>query len=410
MNILIVGVSGFIGQHLYHALSQCGYNVTGCSRHEVHNIKWQSFSFNQSAEDWECQLKNIDIVINAAGIYQESDAHDFLQTHELGPKKLFEVCARLGIKVIQISAIGAEIENPTTDFLISKRNADQSLLESDRPNIVLYPGIVLGERGRSTRQLSLLARLPLMPLVFGRNKKLPLISIYQLTEHIIKTIQHWPKAKQASVLIAKEENMEQLLNNLKNWMGLGKGYFISIPKQLINLGFKLLPGLSVGAFNKQSIELLSEYSNRSYSPISNTTASDSLLKHAASATFKKALKLRMLFYVNLIALGIIWIVSGISSLVSFEQSRELITSIGINGLLGDSIIIGAAIGDIFLGIFLWHPGLRRYVIYTQIAVMLIYSLIISIALPIFWLHPFAPIIKNLAMLVLALYLLTEETE
>lgn len=410
MNILIVGVSGFIGQHLYHALSQCGYNVTGCSRHEVLNIKWQRFSFNQSAKDWQHQLKNIDIVINAAGIYQESEAQDFLQAHDHGPKKLFGVCRALGIKVIQISAIGAELENPTTDFLISKRNADQFLLDSDSPNIVYYPGIVLGEQGRSARQLSMLARQPLMPLVFGRNKKLPLISIYQLTEHIIKTIQHWPKTKQASVLIAKEESMEQLLNNLKIWMGLGKGYFISIPKQFINLGFKLFPGLSVGAFNKQSIELLSDYSNRSYSPITNTTASDSLIKHAASAPFKKSLKLRMLFYVNLIALGIIWIVSGISSLVSFDQSRELIASIGINGLLGDSIIIGAAIGDILLGIFLWHPGLRRCVIYTQIAVMLIYSLIISIALPIFWLHPFAPIIKNLAMLVLALYLLTEETE
>ncbi|MCP3850872.1 MAG: hypothetical protein GY694_11645, partial [Gammaproteobacteria bacterium] len=50
---------------------------------------------------------------------------------------------------------------------------------------------------------------------------------------------------------------------------------------------------------------------------------------------------------------------------------------------------------------------RRWTLYAQISVMLMYSVILSIMQPIFWLHPFAPIIKNLAMLVLAMYLLTE---
>jgi nucleoside-diphosphate-sugar epimerase len=38
MNILIVGVSGFIGRHLYHVLGQHGHHLTGCSRHEVPEI------------------------------------------------------------------------------------------------------------------------------------------------------------------------------------------------------------------------------------------------------------------------------------------------------------------------------------------------------------------------------------
>ena len=410
MNILIVGVSGFIGRHLYDALSQQGHQLIGCSRTKVANINWQKSNFNQSVEDWEQQLQAIDLVINAAGIYQQSTSQSFSYVHDEGPRKLFEACNNLSIKVIQISAIGAELEHPVTEFLTSKRNADQALLQGNEANVVLYPGIVLGEQGRSTRQLSLLARLFCMPLTFGKNKELPLISIHQLTNYIIDLINNWPTSKQAAVLVAKPETMEHLLNNLRQWMGLGKGCFISIPGSLINLTFFLLPNLSIGAFNKQSIKMLSAYSNKEVVPITNETASDSLLKNNATASFNKAIKLRMLFYINLMTLSIIWIVSGLSSLLNIEQSRELISLIGVKGGLGDTIIVTAAIGDIILGILLYLPQLRRWVIKIQISVIVIYSLIISIFIPLFWLHPFAPIIKNAAMVVLALYLLIEEKE
>jgi len=410
MKILIAGVSGFIGRHLYDALCQRGHHVIGCSRNEVVNINWQKLDFKQSAEDWQQQLQTIDLVINAVGIYQQSRSQSFSYVHDEGPRRLFKACNNLSIKVIQISAIGAELEHPVTEFLISKRNADQALLEGHEPNVVLYPGIVLGEQGRSTRQLCLLARLFCMPLVFGRNRELPLISIHQLTHYVMDLINNWPTSKQATVLVAKPETMEHLLNNLRQWMGLGKGCFVSIPVSLINLTFFLFPNLSIGAFNKQSIKMLSAYSNKELVPITNETASDSLLNNNASTSFNKATKLRMLFYINLITLSIIWIVSGLSSLLNIEQSRELISLIGIKGGLGDTIIFTAAIGDIILGALLFLPQLRRWIIKIQISVIVIYSLIISIFIPLFWLHPFAPIIKNAAMVVLALYLLIEKKE
>jgi len=349
-------------------------------------------------------------VINTVGIYQQSTSQQFTQIHEIGPKKLFEACKKLSVKVIQISAIGAEQEHPVTEFLTSKRNADQALLEGNEPNVVLYPGIVLGEQSRSTRQLSLLAGMVYMPLAFGRNKELPLISIHQLTRHIIELINNWPTSKQANVLVAKPETMEHLLNNLRQWMGLSKGYFIPIPKPIIKFAFFMFPKLSIGAFNKQSIKMLTAYSNKEVIPITNETASTSLLKNNATASFNKNIRLRMLFYINLMTLSIIWIVSGLSSILNIEQSRELISLTGIEGGLGDTVIFTAAVGDILLGVLLWLPQLRRSVIFLQLFIIAIYSIIISIFIPMFWLHPFAPIIKNMAMVVLALYLLIEKKE
>jgi len=408
MNILIVGVSGFIGRYLYDVLSQQGHKVTGCSRSEVPNIKWRACDFSQSVDDWDAQLHNIDVVINTVGIYEQSGTQTFALIHEHGPKKLFEACRKNEVRVLQISAIGAEQDQPVTEFLISKRNADQYLLKGTLANVVLYPGIVLGEQGKSTTQLSLLARLYCTPMAFNGETELPLISIRQLTDHIVDIINNWPSTKKTKVIIAKPENMQKLLSDLRTWMGLGKGYYFSIPKSLINLGFHLFPTLSIGAFNRQSMDMLSAYSNKQYEPITNEPASESFLANKATDKFIKELRLRTLFYINLISLSIIWIASGVVSLISLEQSRDLIASVGIEGALGDTIIITAAICDVFLGVFLWHARLRRWIIYMQMGFMLAYIIIISLFLPAFWLHPFAPIIKNLAMFVLLLYVMAEE--
>jgi len=410
MKILIVGVSGFIGKHLYDALAQDGHELTGCSRQEVPGINWQACDFNQSREAWASRLTNINIVINAVGIYQQTDKQRFSYVHNAGAKRLFDACAKNGIKVIQISAIGAELTHPVTDFLQSKCQADQYLLAQNLPHIVLYPGVVLGEGGRSTRQFSLLAQTLLIPIIFGKHKRLPLISIDQLTYCVIDLVNDWPAKKLSLVLIAKSESMEHLLQNLQKWTGRGKGWFIYIPEMIFSWVFSIFPNLSIGILNKQSLDMLSTYSSENYTPVTNETASESLLKRKASGHYKKGLHLQILFYFNIMALSVIWIVSGISSIISFEQSRELMVLLGIEGGPADLIIYFAVVGDILLGICLWLSWLRKYVIYTQIAVMVVYSLIISIFIPVYWLHPFAPVIKNLAMFVLALYLLIEEKE
>lgn len=408
MKILVVGVSGFIGRYIYNVLCQKGYQVTGCSRHVVPHTNWKKFDFSQGQEFWERQLRNVDVVINAAGIYKQTLLQRFSTVHDIGPKKLFAACNRLDINVIQISALGAEQENPQTEFLQSKRNADQYLLQQDRPHVVLYPGIVLGEQGRSTRQLSLLSRLYCIPLMFGKERELPLISIQQLTEQVISIIDDWPDKKQTKVLLAKPETITHLLINLHRWLALGKVCIVSMPESVTRFIFRLFPGFSLGTFNKQSFDLLTAYSSHSYTAISSELASDSLLKNPASSKFKNELQMEMLFYINLFVLGFIWVFSGVVSLINIEQSRELIGLMGINGVAADVIISLAAGMDILLGVLLLIARIRPWIIYSQIAVIILYSLIISIYLPMYWLHPFAPIVKNLALLMLAWTLLVQQ--
>jgi nucleoside-diphosphate-sugar epimerase len=420
MNILIIGVSGFIGHHLYHALAQEGYSLIGCSRQTVANIHWQPFSFNQTKEQWQEQLYGIDLVINAVGIYQQSKAlvskHEgFSQVHTLGPKCLFDACIQLQIKIIQISAMGAQQKNPVSEFLRSKRQADQYLLTQSSNSIVLYPGIVLGEQGKSTQQLCTLAYLCPIPLAFNNDNSLPLISINQLSNKIKDLIQHWPANNRAISLIAKPETIKSLLTNLRAWQGYNSTYIIKVPDTLITMIFSIFPHFSIGIFNKESLAMLYNYSHHispTIHPISTQSASDSLCKEPATEHFKLKIKLEWINYLNFFTLGFIWFMSGLSSLVNFTQSQALVALIGMNTQWGDPLIIIAALADCSLGFMLWLSlywiKLRPWVLYTQIGLMLIYSLIISILIPILWLHPFAPIVKNLAILILSFYLLAHQ--
>ena len=420
MNIGIIGVNGFIGKSLYFSFCQQSYQLTGFSRKKIPGINWRELDFSQSVDSWLNQLKHLDVVINASGIYKETRDNRFSDVHTTGPVKLFEACIKLNIRVIQISAIGAEKEVPTTEFLQSKRIADQYLLCSNTSQVVLYPGIVLGEGGASTKQLCLLARLRVIPVISAFRQPLPVISIYQLVEFINQILFNWPEKSISSVLLSKPEKLQYTLENLRRWMGLNNKWFLKIylPDWLLSFIFLILPNLSIGLFNKQSMNMLSDYQSSGsskkynkyikYETDESLPASQSLAKFNASDDFIKDGKLKILSCFNVLSLSLIWCGSGISSLINMKISRELVEMLGINQGYSDPLIITAAIADIILGLLIWVKRYRRIIVYVQIAFMLVYSFLITLFLPVFWLHPFAPVLKNISMFVLAMYLLVDE--
>ena len=416
MNILIVGVSGFIGQHLYKVLKNHGHNLKGCSRHIVPDVNWVYFDFYQTQDAWLALLDGVDIVINAAGVYKETKDTEFKEVHTDGPIELFKICHKKNIRVLQISAVGAERENPVSEFLRSKREADQYLLKSHLPQVVLYPGIVLGEGGKSTQQLSLLARQYIRPMVFKKNQEIPLISIDQLTDEVVGIVIDWPNENITKVIAGKPESVETLLKSLRNWMGLKRysGIEVYIPESMTKFLFKLLPDFNVGSFDRQSFEMLDEYQLHKNWKLENdtadSTASELLSRNKVSGDFIRQRRLELLYYLNLIVLSLIWVMSGISSLINMEQSREIIYLLEVDGKFADAVIIVASLLDILLGVFLWVSRYRTLVIYFQIAIMLSYSILISLFIPLYWLHPFAPVIKNFAVLILGLYLLVDKKE
>lgn len=101
------------------------------------------------------------------------------------------------------------------------------------------------------------------------------------------------------------------------------------------------------------------------------------------------------------SLAIVWIVTGVLSLGIYpqEDSFALLARIGIEGKPALIALYFGSTADIVLGLLtLYSSGKLLWLV--QAVFVLIYTMVISIYLPEFWLHPFGPILKNIPFLTL----------
>jgi len=102
-----------------------------------------------------------------------------------------------------------------------------------------------------------------------------------------------------------------------------------------------------------------------------------------------------------LTLAIVWLTTGLLSLGIYPQqeSLALLSRMGLQGTPALAALYLGATADITLGVLtLFTHNKRLWVI--QALLISTYTLIISIWLPEFWLHPFGPILKNLPILML----------
>ena len=100
-------------------------------------------------------------------------------------------------------------------------------------------------------------------------------------------------------------------------------------------------------------------------------------------------------------MALIWLFTAVVSLWLYpvQSSLSLLNAVGLHGALASTALYAGISIDILLGIgSLSFPSRTLWVI--QAAVIAAYTLIITIALPEFWFHPFGPLLKNLAVLAL----------
>ena len=89
-----------------------------------------------------------------------------------------------------------------------------------------------------------------------------------------------------------------------------------------------------------------------------------------------------------------------------QESYALLARTGITGMLAPLMLYGAALMDLAFGIGTLVLKRRRWLWLAQLGLILFYTVVISIRLPEFWLHPYGPLLKNLPMLA-AIWLLCE---
>lgn len=102
-----------------------------------------------------------------------------------------------------------------------------------------------------------------------------------------------------------------------------------------------------------------------------------------------------------ITLATIWLVTGVLSLGVYpkQDSLDLLARVGFYDAASQTVLYLASAMNIVLGLLTLFLN-KRVLWLLQAMIITFYTLLITLWLPEFWLHPFGPILKNIAVLML----------
>lgn len=429
MRILVTGASGFIGNHLVQYLSGQGHEITACVRYgsevesrldSVSSIQCD-FTKDTNIKDWLARLNNIEVVINCVGIIHETSCQQFETLHKNTPIALFKACEHAGIKrVIQISALGAD-ESASSQYHLSKRAADDVLMSLAINWTIVMPSIVYGPGARSMAFFKAMASLPITPLIEDGDQKIQPIHIDDFSRAISQLVSSTAGDNSRIEFVGpKPVTMKQTFILLKKWLGMSTSRFLRVSYRVSLLLSRLanfMPGFgATNPLSKETIQMLNDGNSASVDLFEKTfgfqpvSLSDSLKYSAAQQADKWQAKLILLRPLLILSIAFIWIYTGIISAFVYpiESSKLLLQPFGIEGSFAAFTIYSTATIDIVLGVATLLCYRLRLIGMLQIAMIVAYTLLITLYMPEQWLHPFGPISKNIPLLVAILVMMSLE--
>ncbi len=224
MKVLLTGASGFVGRNLAMALAAQGHVVRPVSRR--HGI---DMSRMLSPADWLPHLDAIDAVVNAVGIIGETRHQRFDLLHTRAPVALFGACRQAGVRrVVQISALGAD-ETAFSAYHLSKRAADEALLQLDLDGVVLRPSLIYGRGGTSAALFLRTAALPLIPVLEAGEQPLQPVHISDVVATILRALTG-PALRQALDIVGPQTfSFADWMQTLRAARGLPRGRLLQVP-------------------------------------------------------------------------------------------------------------------------------------------------------------------------------------
>ncbi len=181
--VTVFGGSGFLGRHVVRALAQRDYRLrVGVRRPElaghlqplgkVGQINPVQANIRYPASI-EAAVRGAHVVVNLVGILSEGGAQRFNRVHAHGAHAIAEAAAKIGARMVHVSAIGADV-NSTSRYAVSKAFGEQAVLDAVPGATIIRPSIVFGPEDHFANRFAALARLlPVLPLIGADTKLQP---------------------------------------------------------------------------------------------------------------------------------------------------------------------------------------------------------------------------------------------
>lgn len=406
MRVLVTGASGFIGHALADALVRGGHEVIRASRRGGLAV---DFAQVPDAKWWATRLAGVDVVVNAVGILRERGPQTFDVLHTRAPAELFRACAAAHVRfVVQVSALGAD-DAASTRYQSSKKAADDVLRGLPLDAAIVQPSLVYGPSGTSAQLFNTLAASPLVALPRRGAMQVQPVHVDDVIAGLVQLVKQCPRGIQTIAFVGPQAlGLRSYLAQLRRALRVGgRAIVLPFPLALFRL-FAALAGRFASSFvDRETAQMLLAGNVADAGPFTR------LLGHAPRGVPQfvapgevDALRTRAVLGVWTpvlrIALALMWIWTGIVSfgLYPVQDSLQLLARVGLHGALARVALYGAAALDLLFGVLtLALPARRRGALWAaQLLLVVAYTVLITIFLPEYWLHPYGPVTKNLPVL------------
>lgn len=438
LHLLVIGASGFIGRALADQLRMQGnlagqpIVLTGAGRKRPLNwpesTHWIDLDLQniQGPADWQAAVAGQDIVINAVGIIRETRTQTFAQLHTRAPIALWEAAAHAGVKrLVQISSLGASLDAQTA-YARSKAQADEALwaIGTAHPNLtvsVVRPSLVYAPHGASTRLFLALAALPIHIGFKGTGSVQPVHS-QDVIDAVIAVLAHPTPPTLLNIAGPRPIQFLEYLAALRSGLGLASAVPLRLPLIFGRISAHIAHYVPGSLLTKDTWRMMVEGHQTEVAPLSALLGKPprpayTFTQPALLAQVKFHLFQTLLRPVAISSMAIIWFGTVMASIYwPRASSLALLAASGLPPSLQTPLFWLAIALDIVLGLscLLGHwlrPAQRQGRWLIQIAVILTYTVILSLTQPAQWVHPFGPLLKNLPIFVLLGWLwLSEPSE
>jgi NADH dehydrogenase len=250
-NCLIFGGSGQIGRHLLRKLTKNNYKVTVVTR----NLHQKGFVIKTQANAGyidvvECNIYDeakirklftkTDICINLIGIlYETGKGSTFKNIHSIFPSILAKLCKEYKVRqFIHLSALGI-IDAIDSNYAKSKLEGEVNIQKNFPLSTILRPSVVYSvDDNFTTNFMTLLSRLPLVPLYYGGDTKFTPIHCSDLTDVIYYVISNNTHSKIIECVGPETISLKEILKTLLKLINK-KRILISFPFFIAKISAKL---------------------------------------------------------------------------------------------------------------------------------------------------------------------------
>ena len=399
--VLVVGGTGFIGRHVAGRLEAEGHEVIAASRRML-NL----------AQDDEARMRGrvagFDTIVNCAGLARDQRGATMDEVHGAGAVRLIRAAAGAGVKrFIHVSALGVSSAGETR-YQRTKGVAEDFLASFDPSGEkldwrVLRPSVVIGRGGASFDLQLALAALPAIPSVGGGLWRLQPVHIDDFCALVARLVDGAPSERRIDVVGPKPMTTDELSATLRDWLGLPRAPFIRIPTPLLKIGAALAGRFTKLPFNSELLAMLSRGNVGDPAAMTGVLGRPprelraALAQRPACDADRAAARLYFIRPLLRWSLALLWIASGVLSfgLYPVAKSYELLALLHLSGPTASAALYGGAAMDLVLGLLLLLRIRPVLVGVLQFASVCVFTLL-AMGLPAeYWLHPFAPLLKNL---------------